>query len=129
MSEEIAFDIIIPTFPVADVNASVRFYTEKLGFELTHKEGDEYAHVVRGEAVIALYKYKNLQQRTGCEKFVNPTPTRASIFVVGLTAIHAEFTANGVTILDPPTEVPYGWDMQIVDNEGHVLEFIEFRQA
>ena len=124
---DIQFDIILPTFPVKDVPQSAEFYKEKLGFEISSEMGNYYAHVKRGNAVIALYAFSHLQQRSGCQGFTPPSQTRATIFVEGIEELCEDYKAKGVTIIDPPEEVPYGWDMQIADCDGHIIEFVQFR--
>ena len=122
----INFDRIIPTFPVTDFDESVAFYTKQLGFEVTMRDGDCYAHVKRGDAVIALYRFGELQERTGCQGFKPPSLTRTTIFIDGIDELHNEYRAQGITVLDPPTVVPYGKDMQIRDCNGHIIEFVDF---
>ena len=127
MDDRIVFDILIPTFPVEDVVASAKYYTEKLGFTVTFEEADCYAHVKRGKAVIALYKITSLQERAGCDGFKPPSKARATIFIEGIENLYEDYKDKGVTIIDSPTEVPYGWDMQIEDCDGHVIEFVQFK--
>ena len=126
MSQPITFDRVIPTFPVTDVAQSAAYYTGKLGFEQSLREGDCYAHMKRGDAVIALYRFPELQERTGCQEFLPPSKTRTTIFIRGIGELYDEYRGKGVHILDPPTEVPYGTDMQILDCNGHVIEFVDF---
>jgi catechol 2,3-dioxygenase-like lactoylglutathione lyase family enzyme len=129
LDDNIAFDIIIPTFPVSDVPASVKFYTQKLGFQRGHQEGNYFAHIKRGKAVIALYSLAKLQERAGGDRFTNSTRARATIFCEQISALYLHCVANDITVLDPPQEVPYGWDMQIADADGNILEFVEFNSA
>ena len=126
MKQALSFGRVIPTFPVADVNTSSAYYVEKLGFEETMREGGCYAHMKRGDAVIALYRFPELQERTGCQGFQPPSKTRTTIFIHGIDELYDEYRAKGVNVLDPPTEVPYGKDMQILDCNGHVIEFVDF---
>jgi len=122
----VTFDRVIPTFPVADVNKSAAYFADKLGFQVTMRDGDCYAHMKRGDAVIALYRFPELQKRTGCQAFQPPSKSRTTVFVHGIDELYDEYHAKGVEVLDPPTEVPYGKDMQIVDCNGHVIEFVDF---
>lgn len=125
MEQAISFGRVIPTFPVADVETSSAYDTDKLGFVETMREGGCYAHMKRGDAVIALYRFPELQERTGCHSFQSPSQTRTTIFIHGIDELYEEYRTKGVDVLDPPTEVPYGKDMQIRDCNGHVIEFVD----
>lgn len=63
MNQAITFGRVVPTFPVTDVDESSAYYLDKLGFEETMRDGDCYAHLKRGDAVIALYRF--LSYRNG----------------------------------------------------------------
>ena len=126
MEQNINFGRIIPTLPVADVDQTAAYYTNQLGFEETFRDGDRFAHIKRGDAVIALYRYADLQERTGCQDMSPPSKTRATIFVQGIDDLYQEYLSSGVNVIERPTEVPYGKDMQIEDCNGHIIEFVDF---
>ena len=41
--------------------------------------------------------------------------------VEDVEALHAEYQARGVTILEPPTDYPWALEMRIEDPDGNVL--------
>jgi len=101
--------------PVPDVQASVAFYTEKLGFELGFRWGDPptMAGVNLGQAQIFLEE--GTPSPGGCNLY----------FVVGDADGLFEFqTSNGVEVVSPPEDKPYGLrDYRIRDIHGYELAF------
>ena len=120
---------IFPTFPVDDLTACRNYYVETLGFTVNYEDGVDYAQVHRdGAAKIALYARWGLKERKGCAAFEQPFPSRATIVVEGIDGLFAELSAKGV-FLDEPNPVDYGKEMTVVDCEGNVLDFVEFKRA
>jgi catechol 2,3-dioxygenase-like lactoylglutathione lyase family enzyme len=100
---------------VTDVRSAVEFYTSKLGFELrfTWDEPPTIAGVNLGKAQIFL------EQGT-------PNPRGSNLyFVIGDADELYEFhRAQGVEIVAPPTDEPYGLrDYRVRDLHGYVLGF------
>ena len=103
------------TLYVTDILAAVDFYTSKLGFRLGFTWGDPptFAGVNLGEAQIFL------AQGT-------PDPRGFSVqFVVGdADELHEFQRANGVEVVEPPEDRPYGLrDYAVRDLHGHILGF------
>jgi catechol 2,3-dioxygenase-like lactoylglutathione lyase family enzyme len=103
------------TLYVSDVLAAVDFYTNRLGFSPGFTWGDppEMAGVNLGEVQIFL------QQGT-------PNPAGCVVnFVVGDADELYEFQrANGVEIVEPPQDMPYGLRVYTVrDLHGYLLDF------
>lgn len=104
------------TLYVKDVLAAVDFYTSKLGFRLGFTWGGDpptFAGVNLGEAQIFL------AQGT-------PNPQGFSVqFVVGdADELHDFQRANGVEVVEPPEDRPYGLrDYAVRDLHGHILGF------
>lgn len=103
------------SLPVSDVLAAVEFYTKKLGFWQAFTWGDppSIAGVNLGRVQIFL------EQGT-------PNPKGCSVyFVVGNADELYDFQrANGVDIVEPPGDRPYGLrDYRIRDLHGYDLAF------
>jgi catechol 2,3-dioxygenase-like lactoylglutathione lyase family enzyme len=103
------------TLYVSDVLAAVDFYTNKLGFRLgfTWGEPTTMAGVNLGEAQIFL------AQGT-------PNPQGCSVqFVVGdADGLYEHQRANGVEVVEPPGDRPYGLrDYTVRDLSGYLLGF------
>ena len=104
-----------PTLSASDVLTAADFYTKKLGFSLGFTWGDPptMAGVNLGDVQIFL------EQGT-------PNPQGCSVyFVVGDADELYEFQrANGVEVMEPPEDRPYGLrDYTVRDLSGYALTF------
>jgi catechol 2,3-dioxygenase-like lactoylglutathione lyase family enzyme len=106
---------IHPALPVGDVRAAADFYTKKLGFVQAFISGDppDMAGVNLGHVQMFLERG-------------TPNPDGCSVYFVVDQAddLYAFHRANGVTIVHPPTDQPYGLrDYRIRDLHGYLLAF------
>lgn len=112
-----------PILRVADVPASLDYYAKVLGFHIGFEWSASrgfaggakatHAEVNRGHVVLQLsdsqggpgmWLYLDLESRAELEK------------------LHAEYTASGARIVEPPTEKPWGMlEMQVQDIDGHTF--------
>src|SRR5262249_53515234 len=104
-----------PSLSVPDIAAAVDFYAKRLGFWVAFTEGDppRMAGVNLGQVQMFL------EQGT-------PGPEGCSVyFVVGNADELFEFhRSNGVEIVQPPTDQPYGLrDYRVRDLNGYLLSF------
>jgi catechol 2,3-dioxygenase-like lactoylglutathione lyase family enzyme len=108
-------EMLHPTLFVADLNAAVAFYTEKLGFALGFTWGDppRMAGVDLGK--VSIHLASGTPNPAGCELF----------FAVGeVDELHAFHLAAGVTIVDPLADRPWGFRAyEVQDLSGHRLSF------
>jgi catechol 2,3-dioxygenase-like lactoylglutathione lyase family enzyme len=100
---------------VSDVGAAVDFYTKTLGFTRAFTDGDPptFAGVNLGHVQMFL-------------ELGTPSPAGCSVyFVVGNADELYQFQrANGVTVVEPPGDRPYGLrDYRIRDLNGYLLGF------
>ena len=110
-----------PTYQVSDVNATIDFYTKKLGFTLgfTWGEGPHMAGLNIGDVSIHVIHG-------------TPNPKGHMIyFAVGDADELFEFQkANGVEVMMPPTDQPYDMrDYRIKDLDGYELGFGHYLMA
>jgi len=121
---QIECDQLNPCVVVSDVVAAVEFYTKKLGFNLAFTwDGDPptFAGLIFGHVQIFL------EQGT-------PNPKGSSVYFVlgeadashgsGTDELYEFHLANGVEIVHPPMDQPYGIrDYRIRDLHGYQLGF------
>lgn len=106
------FENVTPILRVEDFEASVRYYTNHLGFALDFRVG-QFGSVSRGEAAIML-----------CEGSQGHAGTWLYISVSDSDQLFEELNERGARIRNPPTNYPWGSrELHVFDLDGHVLRF------
>lgn len=100
---------------VTDVAAAVKFYTDKLGFQPAFVHGEPPAFAGMNLGQVQIFLRKGTPAPEGCVVY----------FVVGDADELYEFhRANGVAIVQPPTDQPHGLREYVVqDLHGYFLCF------
>jgi catechol 2,3-dioxygenase-like lactoylglutathione lyase family enzyme len=105
-------------FVVSDIAASLAYYRDVLGFEVTFEYGQPltYACLCRDEVglhLLAASRTKRLAGQGGL-----------CIFVRDVDQIYAEVSARGARLLNRPEDRDYGMrDFDVVDADGNQLTF------
>jgi catechol 2,3-dioxygenase-like lactoylglutathione lyase family enzyme len=105
---EPVFEGTQPILRVADLEASVRYYVDALGFRMDFLES--IASVSRGGC--ALFLVQGDQGHPGSWVWVG---------VDDVDLVHAEYLRSGANIRQPPTNFPWACEMQVEDLDGNVL--------
>ena len=105
-----------PVFQVADLEASLKHYTEVLGFSPDFRFGD-YAGVKLGEVCFHL-----------CGHTIHQRPVGGGTVYIfcaePVDTYHAELVTRGATLIAPPKDYAYGMrDFMVVDLDGNHLAF------
>jgi catechol 2,3-dioxygenase-like lactoylglutathione lyase family enzyme len=107
----------VPVLPSLDLDATGRFYVEKLGFELVSRYPN-YAVCARGGVQLHFWPTndENLPKQSSCR-----------IDVTGIEPLYAEFTAAGVVHPNGPLQVkPWGIkEFGVLDGDGNLITFGE----
>jgi uncharacterized protein len=96
---------------VTDIEASIRFYTEKLGFNLKHR-APGFADFTGADRTLALWERDYIAHHADVR--VRPGSTSAVLIAVlvdsptVLNDIHDDLLAKGVIFLNPPRT--YAWN-------------------
>jgi catechol 2,3-dioxygenase-like lactoylglutathione lyase family enzyme len=102
------------TFHVANLDASLAFYTRILGFKERFRFGD-YAGVEHGEVQIHLSGPHSTNKRQMGQGGVY-------IFCDDVDAYHAEIVSRGAKPQAPPNDYEYGMrDFAVTDPDGNLL--------
>jgi len=112
-----------PQLVVANLERSLDFYTQMLGFEIDFRYEDFYAGIIRDGCSIHL-------------KLGNPTiEERASklenehldlVFAVeDIDGLFEAVKSRSAIIVQPLREMPYGREFYIADPDGYLLGFME----
>jgi catechol 2,3-dioxygenase-like lactoylglutathione lyase family enzyme len=114
---------IAPVFRVANLNQSLAFYRDQLGFGLDFCYDEFYASVSRDGCHVHL-------------KCADPTPRDqaaierdesidACVVVQNAVGLSAAFQSAGVTFALPLRQMPYGVEFYVRDPDGYVLGFVQ----
>jgi catechol 2,3-dioxygenase-like lactoylglutathione lyase family enzyme len=122
---------ISPFFIVKDLQASISFYRERLGFDVEFQgpEGDVYYAGLRREGIGIMLK------TISPEVLPVPNHTRhpwarwdAYIYTLDPDTIYEEFRQRGVTFLKALSFIDDGlWGFELADADGYVLAFFRLR--
>lgn len=99
-----------PVFRVKDVDASIAYYGNALGFELRWDTGSGFACVARDKCSIFLTNDNQSQPRMWIW-----------IGVQDVRALHRQYAASGARIRNPPENFEWALEMQVEDLDGNVL--------
>lgn len=109
VAAKIAFGGVNPVLRVADVAASVDYYTQALGFRVSFRYPD-FASVERGRC--GLFLCAGDQGNPGSWVWIDG---------VDVEKVYEEFLASGAKIRNPPTNYSWALEMQVEDPDGNVL--------
>jgi catechol 2,3-dioxygenase-like lactoylglutathione lyase family enzyme len=118
---------IWPSFIVADLNASIAYYVDKLGFEVRYigPDGDPFFAIVGREDISIMLKavapdIKPIPHHTRHEW----APWDAYIYTVQPDLLFQEYHANGLTFRKPILNNDDGLrGFEVMDADGYVLFF------
>lgn len=108
----IEFEGVTPILPVRDLETSVAYYVNVLGFEVDWQDPGAIASVGRGPC--HLFLVEGDQGHPG---------TWVWIGVSDAGALHEDYVARGAKIRHPPANFPWAYEMQVEDPDGNVLRF------
>jgi catechol 2,3-dioxygenase-like lactoylglutathione lyase family enzyme len=111
------FGRVAPTVPVTDIQRSLRFYRDLLGFEVQFTNGDpvSFAVVKQGGAEL------HLQLQPG-----KVSTLHAHLMVDDLDPVFDRLQQAGAAIRQPPQVQPWGLrDIVIADPDGNTLEIAQ----
>jgi predicted enzyme related to lactoylglutathione lyase len=101
-----------PILRVEDMNASLHFYVDLLGFKNAFWGNDDFTSVNRDRAGIYL-----------CQGGQGAGKAWIWIGVEDVEKLQEEFKARGVPIRMPPTNYPWALEMHVEDPDGNVIRF------
>lgn len=118
------FKAAATVFTVNEMDASLAYYRDALGFSVEFEYGApaSYACLSRGGVSLHLIVAKATKRRPG--------QGAICIFVDDVDAVHAEIEARGARVIKAPASYDYGMrDFDAVDLDGNHLTFGTATQA
>ena len=112
-----------PQFLVADLERSIEFYTQKLGFEVYFGYEDFYAGIRRDGHSIHLKLGKLTQEERMSRR--NNEHLDITFSVEGVDALYEDFKMQSVEVTQQPRDMPYGREFYVSDPDGYILAFLE----
>src|SRR6266542_1871520 len=106
----VRFEHCAPILRVENMQVSIRFYVDLLGFSGAAWGDDNFTHISRDRA--GIYLCCGGQGRGAAWVWIG---------VADVDKLHHEFTGRGVPIRMPPTTYPWALEMQVEDPDGNVL--------
>ena len=106
------FEHADPILRVADMQKSLQYYVDILGFTNAEWGGGDFTCVSRDGASIYL-----------CQGDQGHPGTWVWLGVDDVEILHEEYTSSGAAILHPPENFPWACEMKVSDPDGHVLRF------
>lgn len=118
---------VAPQFVVPDVVRTADYYRDVLGFDLLgYFLNPPVFAIVRRGGVEMHFGKSSTGETVSNERVRKGLGTDAYIFVSDIVALFDELKAKGATIVDGPTERPYGrTEIEVIDCDGHKLVFGE----
>ena len=109
---------------VDDVDASLEFYTQVLGFELVQRWGPPFASIGKGDQQIWL-SGPGTSARKAMPSGDEPAPGGWNRIVVEVKAVVAQLRERGTTFRNEPLEGPGGTQVLIEDPSGNPIEVFQ----
>lgn len=106
------FECVDPILRVEDMQVSVRYYVDVLGFEQAAWGTDDFTYVGRDGR--GIYLCRGGQGHAGAWVWVGVGDVRA---------LYRAYKERGAIIRQEPTNRPWALEMQIQDPDGNVLRF------
>jgi len=112
-----------PLFLVSDLERSITFYTQVLGFDIRFRYEDFYAglgkdgfsiHLKSGQPIVGERENRKSNEHIDM-----------TFLIGGIEKIYDDLTSHSVNIIQPLRDMPYGREFYISDPDGYIISFLE----
>ena len=112
-----------PQLLVSDLDSSMEFYTEKLGFDVDFRYENFYSGIIKEGCSIHL-KLGNPVREERQNKRDNED-LDIVFSVQGIEDLYEEYSTRSVEFTQPLRAMAYGKEFYVVDPDGYILGFLE----
>ncbi|MEU4321163.1 VOC family protein [Nocardia fluminea] len=110
---------------VADVQAAIDFYTDRLGFTLHTSAAPAFADVIRGNLRLLLSGSASSGARATPVEYAGPGANRIHLIVADLDAEVARLRATGTEFRSDVVSGPGGRQILLADPSGNLIELFQ----
>jgi len=114
---------VAPVLQVSDLERSLRFYCDQLGFDLEFADEGFYASVIRDGCRVHLNRSAPLERDP--KAFEAAEHLDACFGVEDAEALANAFTSSGAVFSVRLRSMPYGREFYVRDPDGYILGFIQ----
>ena len=112
-----------PQFLVADLDRSIGFYTERLGFDLDFRYEHFYAGIVRdGHSIHLKLADAPCNER---EFRLKNEHLDVTLTVDDIQSAYEDAQSKSAPVIQPLREMPYGHEFYVSDPDGYILAFVQ----
>jgi predicted enzyme related to lactoylglutathione lyase len=111
-----------PQLVVSDLEGSIGFYTQQLGFGIEFRYEDFYASIIKDGFTIHLKSGEPSQDERRGKRRNEDLDLVFSVF--DIEKIYREFTGKHIEIVQPLRQMPYGKEFYIADPDGYILAYV-----
>jgi catechol 2,3-dioxygenase-like lactoylglutathione lyase family enzyme len=116
-----------PQLLVADLEASIAFYTRVLGFEVRFRYEDFYAGISKDGHSIHL---KQIEPDTGERKRGKTNEDLDITFALeDIGRLYDQLQGAPIQFIQSLRDMPYGREFYVSDPDGHILAFLEVKEV
>lgn len=112
-----------PQFLVSDVDRSIEFYTNQLGFDLDFRYEDFYSGVIKdGHSIHLKLGNPSVEERQNRRENED---LDVVFSVQEIEDLYEEYSARSVEFVQPLRDMAYGKEFYIADPDGYIIGFLE----
>lgn len=112
-----------PQLLVTDINRSIDFYIDKLGFEVQFRYDDFYSGIVKDGYTIHLKSGSPCAEERQNKR--NNEHLDIVFTVENIEYLYEEILNKSVQVIQPLRNMPYGKEFYIADPDGYIIAFLE----